>query len=105
MASNVVNMLMNKVMDEFICVLWLDWALFWIASLVKSRAASCEMPSLFHRLACTGISFGATISFQKMFSTFPIEDTQEAPAEEGKSFPGPDPDSELGASIACRLIS
>jgi hypothetical protein len=29
--------------------LWLDWALFWIALLVKSRPASCEMASLFHQ--------------------------------------------------------
>jgi hypothetical protein len=31
---------------------------------------------------------------QKMFATFPIKDTCEPPAEEGKSFPGPDADGD-----------
>jgi hypothetical protein len=32
---------------------------------------------------------------QKMFATFPRRETCEPPAEEGKSFPGPEPESEL----------
>jgi hypothetical protein len=31
---------------------------------------------------------------QKMFATFPIEDSCEPPAEDGKSFPGPEPESD-----------